>query len=190
MSTTIGEIALALTVNTKGFKSQLFGIKKQASGLAGTFGTLSKLAGAAFSIKAITAFSKECLELGSDLAEVQNVVDVTFGHMSGAVDEWARNAMTSFGMSEKVAKEYMGQLGAMSKAFGYTTEAAYEQATILTGLAGDVASFYNMSTDEAFTKLKAVYTGETEALKTLGVVMTQTALDEYALQKRSRSLCV
>lgn len=183
MSTTIGEIALALTVNTKGFKSQLFGIKKQASGLAGTFGTLSKLAGAAFSIKAITSFSKECLELGSDLAEVQNVVDVTFGHMSGAVNEWARNAMTSFGMSEKVAKEYMGQFGAMSKAFGYTEEMAYDQAAALTGLAGDVASFYNMTTDEAFTKLKAVYTGETEALKTLGVVMTQNALDEYALQQ-------
>jgi phage-related protein len=103
--------------------------------------------------------------------------------MSTKVNEFAKNAMTSFGMSEKVAKEYMGQFGAMSKAFGNTEQMAYDQAAALTGLAGDVASFYNMSTDEAFTKLKAVYTGETEALKSLGVVMTQTALDEYALQQ-------
>lgn len=34
-----------------------------------------------------------------------------------------------------------------------------------TGLAGDVASFYNISQDEAYTKLKSVFTGETESLK-------------------------
>ena len=53
--------------------------------------------------------------------------------------------------------------------------------TTLTGLAGDVASFYNLSQDEAYTKLKSVFTGETESLKDLGVVMTQTALDAYAM---------
>lgn len=58
-----------------------------------------------------------------------------------------------------------------------------DQSEALTALTGDVASFYNLSTDEAFTKLKAVYTGETEALKSLGVVMTQTALDEFAMAK-------
>lgn len=183
MSNSVGRIDLDLGINTSGFKNQLSGIAKQGNSLSSTFGKLGKIIGGAFAIKSIVAFSKQCLELGSDLAEVQNVVDVTFGSMSESVNKWAKDAMTSYGMSEKVAKEYMGQFGAMSKAFGNTEEMAYNQATALTGLAGDVASFYNMSTDEAFTKLKAVYTGETEALKSLGVVMTQTALDEYALQK-------
>lgn len=183
MSNSIGRIDLDLNVNSSGFKNQLSGIKKQAGGLTDSFGKLGKAAAAAFSIAAITKFAKECIDLGSDLAEVQNVVDVTFGSMSDKVNEFAKNAMTSFGMSEAVAKKYMGQLGSMSKAFGNTTEMAYEQAAALTGLAGDVASFYNMSTDEAFTKLKAVYTGETEGLKALGVVMTQTALDSFAMEK-------
>ena len=181
----VGQIALELGVNTDDFKKQLRSLGKTTkSSIGGVTDVLKKVApavAAAFSVKAIVNFSKECLSLGSDLAEVQNVVDVTFGSMSGAVDEWAKNAMTSFGMSEKVAKEYMGQFGAMSKAFGNTEQMAYDQATALTGLAGDVASFYNMTTEEAFTKLKAVYTGETEGLKALGVVMTQTALDEYAM---------
>lgn len=56
-------------------------------------------------------------------------------------------------------------------------------SSALTGLAGDVASFYNLSHDEAYTKLKSVFTGETESLKELGVVMTQSALDQYALSK-------
>ena len=59
--------------------------------------------------------------------------------------------------------------------------AAYEMSTALTGLSGDVASFYNISQDEAYTKLKSVFTGETESLKDLGIVMTQTALDQFAL---------
>ena len=53
--------------------------------------------------------------------------------------------------------------------------------TSLAGLAGDVASFYNMTQDEAYTKLKSVFSGETETLKEIGVVMTQSALDAYAL---------
>lgn len=69
----------------------------------------------------------------------------------------------------------------MSNAFGFTEKQAYEMSKTLTGLAGDVASFYNLSSDEAYTKLKSVFTGETETLKDLGVVMTQSALDQYAL---------
>lgn len=183
MSTSVGRINLDLGINTSGFKNQLNGITKQTGGLTSALGKVAKVAAVAFSVKAIVSFSKQCLKLGSDLQEVQNVVDVTFGSMSAKVDEFAENAMTSFGLSEKVAKQYMGTFGAMSKSFGYTTEAAYEQAAALTGLAGDVASFYNLTTDEAYTKLKSVFTGETESLKELGVVMTQTALDEYALQQ-------
>ena len=80
-----------------------------------------------------------------------------------------------------MAKRYTGTFGAMSKAFGFSEQQAYEMSTALTSLAGDVASFYNISQDEAYTKLKSVFTGETETLKDLGVVMTQTALDAYAM---------
>lgn len=183
----VGQIALELGVNTENFKRQLRNLgnttKSSVGGITANLKKIAPAVAAAFSVAAVVSFAKACTKLGSDLAEVQNVVDVTFGEMSSSVNQWAKDAMTSYGLSEKVAKEYVGQLGAMSKAFGNSTAEAYEQATALTGLAGDVASFYNLTTDEAFTKLKAVYTGETEALKSLGVVMTQTALDEFALQK-------
>lgn len=134
-----------------------------------------------FAVKELVAFGKECLELGSDLEEVQNVVDVTFPHMTDRVNEFARSAADAFGLSETMAKKYVGTFGAMAKSFGYSEEAAYDMATALTGLTGDVASFYNLSQEEAYTKLKSVFTGETETLKELGVVMTQNALDQYAL---------
>lgn len=144
-------------------------------------GSAIKMALGAVSIGAITSFAKSCIDLGSDLAEVQNVVDVTFGSMSTEVDKFSKNAIAQFGLSETVAKKYMGTYGAMAKAFELNTQQAYDMSAAITGLTGDVASFYNLSTDEAYTKLKSIFTGETESLKDLGVVMTQTALDQYAL---------
>lgn len=132
-------------------------------------GSAIKMALGAVSIGAITSFAKSCIDLGSDLAEVQNVVDVTFGSMSSEVDKFAKNAIAQFGLSETVAKKYMGTYGAMAKAFGMNTQQAYDMSAAITGLTGDVASFYNLSTDEAYTKLKSIFTGETESLNTRAV---------------------
>ena len=152
---------------------------------SGSFSTVAKKAAiafaAAFSVKKLIDFGSECLNLGSDLQEVQNVVDVTFPSMTRQVEEFAGKAATSFGLSETMAKQFVGTFGAMAKAFGFSEEAAYDMSAALTGLAGDVASFYNITQEEAYTKLKSVFTGETESLKDLGIVMTQTALDSYAL---------
>lgn len=170
----VGQIGLDLIVNQNQFDRQMRGITNIAS-------KAGKVLAGAFAIKKITEFTSACLDLGSDLAEVQNVVDVTFSKMNEQVNNFAQNAVFQFGLSETMAKKYTGTFGAMAKAFGFAENEAYAMSTTLTGLAGDVASFYNITQDEAYTKLKSVFTGETESLKDLGVVMTQTALDQYAL---------
>lgn len=148
---------------------------------ANAFKPVGRIIGAALAGGALVKFTKDCLDLGSDLTEVQNVVDTTFGSMSSKADEFAKSALETFGMSEKVAKQYMGTLGAMSKSMGFSTSEAYNMAEAVTGLTGDVASFYNLSSDEAFDKLKSIWTGETETFKSIGVLLTQTNLDQYAL---------
>ena len=170
----VGQIGLDLVVNQGQFNKQMAGIQ----GLAKKAGIALA---AAFSVKKLVEFGAQCIELGSDLQEVQNVVDVTFPRMGSQVDAFAKEAAASFGLSETMAKRFTGTFGAMAKAFGFSEKAAYEMSTTLTGLAGDVASFYNISQDEAYTKLKSVFSGETETLKDLGVVMPQNALDAYAL---------
>ncbi len=175
MSTeSVGQIGLDLVVNQNQFDRQMRGITNIAS-------KAGKILAGAFAIKKITEFTSACIDLGSDLAEVQNVVDVTFSKMNEQVNNFAQNAVFQFGLSETMAKQYTGTFGAMAKAFGFVESEAYAMSTTLTGLAGDVASFYNITQGEAYTKLKSVFTGETESLKDLGVVMTQTALDQYAL---------
>ena len=171
----------SIIIDTRIDTSDFVNLKQQFSGLASTAKKLGVAIGAAFSVRAVTQFAKECLDLGSDLQEVQNVVDVTFTTMNEQVNAFAQNAVNTAGLSETMAKRYAGTFGAMSKAFGFAESEAYAMSTALTQLAGDVASFYNITQDEAYTKLKSVFTGETESLKDLGVVMTQSALDSYAL---------
>lgn len=176
-----GSVIIDTRMDTSGVQNGVSAIKQSFNGLGSAVKKIGVLIGGAFAIGKLVQFGKECIELGSDLAEVQNVVDVTFTTMSDKVNEFAKNAMTSAGLSETMAKQYVGTFGAMSKSFGFSEQQAYDMSTALTQLTGDVASFYNISQDLAYIKLKSVFTGETETLKDLGVVMTQTALDQYAL---------
>lgn len=182
----VGAIGVDIVINGKNYKGQIkklgdSGSNMLESSFNSSFKRIGKMAVAAFSVKAITDFMGSCLKLGSDLTEVQNVVDTAFPSMSNQADAFAKSAMESFGLSEIMAKKFMGTFGAMSNSFGFTEKEALEMSETLTGLAGDVASFYNLDPTEAYTKIKSVFTGETETLKDLGVVMTQAALDQYAL---------
>lgn len=176
-----GTIIIDTRVDTTGIKQGETNIKKSLSSVANTAKKIGGVIAAAFAVKKVVQFGKSCLELGSDLQEVQNVVDSVFTTMSWKVDEFAKSAAQTAGLSETMAKRYVGTFGAMAKSFGFTEDSALNMAEALTQLSGDVASFYNITQDEAYTKLKSVFTGETESLKELGVVMTQSALDQYAL---------
>ena len=182
MSDVVGQIALELGIDSSQIVNQLTGASNKAAKQATSiFSGMGKKIAAGLSIAAFTKFTKDCLEVGSNITEVQNVVDTAFKGLSGSADEWASNAMTNFGLSEISAKKYMGVFGQMNDAMGITGKTALDMAENVTGLTGDVASFYNLGTNEAYTKLKSIWTGETETLKDLGVVMTQTNLDQYAL---------
>lgn len=176
-----GSVIIDTRMDTSGVQNGVSAIRQSFNGLGSVVKKIGILIGGAFAIGKLTQFGKECVELGSNLTEVQNVVDVTFTTMSDKVNEFAKNAMTSAGLSETMAKQYVGTFGAMSKSFGFSESQAYDMSTALTQLTGDVASFYNISQDLAYIKLKSVFTGETETLKDLGVVLTQSALDQYAL---------
>lgn len=127
-------------------------------------------------------FAKSGIETASDLDEVQNVVDTTFGSSgAAAIEEFAKSAATSFGMSELSAKQFTGTMGAMLKSMGLTEDEVLSMSTDLTGLAGDIASFYNLDPEEAFSKLRSGISGETEPLKQLGINMSVANLEAYAL---------
>lgn len=155
--------------------------ESKLGGLKSALGKLGSMISIAVIGKKLFDLGKEAVELGSNIAEVQNVVDTAFGDMAYKIEEFADSAIENFGMSKLSAKQTASTYMAMAKGMGLAEDAASDMAISLTGLTGDVASFYNITQEEADTKLKSVFTGETETLKSLGIVMTQTNLNAYAM---------
>lgn len=179
-----GYLNFDTTVNTKGFNKGVKSISGNMKGLT----TSVKAAGAALAavvatkaVQGLINLSTQAINLASDLEEVQNVVDTAFGSMSYKCEEFADTATEQFGMSKLSAKQTASTYMAMAKSMGLSMEVASDMAVEIAGLTGDVASFYNIEQDLAATKLKSIFTGETETLKDLGVVMTETNLKAYAL---------
>lgn len=119
----------------------------------------------------------------ADLAETISKTDVTFGALADDVMDWSETAIDSMGLAQSTALDMAATYGDMGTAMQIDLELATEMSTTLTQLAADMASFKNISADRAAQALTGVYTGETEALKSLGVVMTQTNLQAFALSQ-------
>lgn len=132
---------------------------------------------------AVGDFIQQGITLASDLTEVQNVVDVTFGDGAAQIYAWSDAAAESFGMSSLAAQQYNGTMGAMLKSMGLTDDKVKEMSMDMVGLAGDMASFYNLDVEKAFEKIRSGISGETEPLKQLGINMSVANLEAYALSQ-------
>ena len=153
------------------------------SAVSTTAAKIAKAIGSAFVVKQVIEFGKAAVGVASDLNEVQNVVDTTFGDGSVKIDDWAKNAAEAFGESELQAKQFTSTLGAMFKSMGVGQADMEEMSMSLAGLAGDMASFYNLDPTEAFEKLRSGISGETEPLKQLGINMSVANLEAFALSE-------
>ncbi|MDB2046472.1 hypothetical protein PM021_10165 [Clostridium perfringens] len=136
--------------------------------------------GSAMVTTPILAIGTAAFKAASDINESLSKSEVVFGNNAKAVEEWSKAATTSFGASQNEALEMVSKFGAMGKAMGLNSEQTKDYSMNLTQLAGDLASFNNISVDMANTALTGVFTGETESLKGLGIVMTQVNLQRFA----------
>jgi hypothetical protein len=146
---------------------------------------LGSLASKAFSTisSRVVGVAADSVKLASDLYEVQNVVDTTFGQSSNQINAWSQTALKAYGLSELQAKQFTGTMGAMMKSSGVSGDALIKMSENLTGLAGDLASFRNLSPEEAFQKIQSGISGETEPLKQIGINMSVANMEAFAMSK-------
>ncbi len=157
---------------TETFGSKLLKLNEKVGSLA--------VKGSAMITAPLTAIGVASFKAASDINESLSKSEVVFGNNANAIKEWSKTATTSFGASQNEALEMVSKFGAMGKAMGLNSNQTKDYSMNLTQLAGDLASFNNISVDMANTALTGVFTGETEALKGLGIVMTQTNLQRFA----------
>lgn len=121
------------------------------------------------------------VNFSSDMQEAVNKVEVAFGNAADSVKSWSSTTLNSIGLAQGTALDMAALFGDMATSMGYSQDAAAQMSMALVNLAADLASFKNIGIDQASTALKSIFTGETESLKELGVVMTQANLEAYAL---------
>lgn len=117
----------------------------------------------------------------ADLTETVSKTETVFGSFYANVEKWSETSIESMGIAQSTALEMASLYGDMATGMGFSQDAASEMSMELTSLAADLASFKNISVDVAENALKSIFTGETETLKNLGVVMTEANLKAYML---------
>lgn len=175
-----------LRVNLIGDASSLNRALSLASAKLNSFSKRAEAIGASLSTRIslpLALAGGAAIKFASDAEESMNKVDVAFGSSSDRVKEFANTALQSFGIARGQALDMTALFGDMATGMGVSQESAADLAVQLTSLAGDLSSFKNINIEEVTTALAGVFTGETESLKRLGIVMTEVNLKQFAMEK-------
>lgn len=197
------KVGIASNKISSGFNLMNRSVKTSTSHWKGLASAIGKFYATYFLvIRAIRVLGK-AVNYSSDLTEVQNVVDVTFGKMSGKVEEFSKNSIKQLGMSELSVKQYASRFQAMGSAMGISgnqvgnanaflnnktngyvglSDSMADVSLNLTKLTADMASFYDVSQKDVAEDLQAIFTGQTRPLREYGIDLTQATLKEWALK--------
>ena len=191
MAITLEELQIKFSAETGALKSrlsdvqnQLTGLEKSADKAQSAFGFLKKAGatlGGAMIGRKLVSVGKDALMMANDVVESEQLFEVSMGRMEARAREWSDNLGESLGLNPYDLRKNVGMLNVMFGSMGAGEEEAYEMSTSLTQLANDMASFYNIDTEEAFSKLRAGITGQTEPLKQLGVLIDENTIKQYAM---------
>lgn len=123
------------------------------------------------------------VKMASDYEESLNKVNVAFGDSASSIEAFGDTTLETFGIAKGTALDMASLFGDMATSMGLPQAEAADLSKSLVGLAGDLASFKNIGIEQATTALNGVFTGETESLKLLGIVMTEANLAQFALEQ-------
>lgn len=158
---------------------RLDNLKKELEGVAGKLNKVGKNMTIGLTTP-IVAAGAASVKAYSDMYESLNKVDEVFGDAATSVEKFANTTLTQSGIAKSTALDMAAGYGDMATSMGFAQDEAAEMSTKLVQLAGDLASFKNMSLDQVNTALTGIFTGESESLKKLGVVIKEETLQEYA----------
>ena len=187
---TVDELQVLITANTTALQKEIAktngtiaSLKKSAdktqSGITSTFKKL-KTGIVALGIGKVI---KDSIQLGMDAIESDNLFEVSMGNMADSVRDWSEEVGNALGLSATEMRKNVGTIYNMTTSMRIAEDNALKMSKGITLLANDMASFYNLSTEEAFNKINAGITGETEPLKRLGILVDENTIKQVAYQQ-------
>ncbi|MGE5417432.1 MAG: phage tail tape measure protein [Acidobacteriota bacterium] len=119
-------------------------------------------------------------KMAMDAVESENLFEVAMGTMAKKARTWSDETSKALGLNSYNVRKNMATYNAMLTSMGLTTDESLKMSEGLTKLSYDMASFYNLKPEEAFEKLKSGISGESEPLKSLGILVNDTTIKTYA----------
>ena len=190
-----------------GFSNTTKSIKSTRSGFKGLASTIGKFYATYWMVMRAVGKLGSAVDLASQLTEVQNVVDTTFGDMVSKVDDFTKTSIQDFGMSELTVKQISSRFQALGTSIGIsseqvangtavankalmsqnntlykTTDSMADMSLNLTRLAGDMASFYDVDQADVAKSLQSIFSGTIAPLRRYGLDLTQATLSEWAMK--------
>ncbi len=190
-----------------GFSNTSKSIKRTRSGFRGLASTIGKFYATYWLVMRAVGKLGSAVDLASQLTEVQNVVDTTFGDMASKVDDFTKTSIQDFGMSELTVKQISSRFQALGTSIGIsseqvangtavankalmsqnntlykTTDSMADMSLNLTRLAGDMASFYDVDQADVAKSLQSIFSGTIAPLRRYGLDLTQATLSEWAMK--------
>ena len=190
-----------------GFSNTTKSIKRTRSGFSGLASTIGKFYATYWLVMRAVGKLGSTVDLASQLTEVQNVVDTTFGDMASKVDDFTKTSIQDFGMSELTVKQISSRFQALGTSVGITsqqvangtaltnkalmsqnntlyktTDSMADMSLNLTKLAGDMASFYDVDQADVAKSLQSIFTGTIAPLRRYGLDLAQATLSEWAMK--------
>lgn len=190
-----------------GFSNTTKSIKSTRSGFRGLASTIGKFYATYWMVMRAVGKIGSAVDLASQLTEVQNVVDTTFGDMASKVDDFTKTSIQDFGMSELTVEQIASRFQALGTSIGIsseqvangtavankalmsqnntlykTTDSMADMSLNLTRLAGDMASFYDVDQADVAKSLQSIFSGTIAPLRRYGLDLTQATLSEWAMK--------
>lgn len=176
---TIRSLIVTISADISGFQKNLNTVAKQMerTGKNLTNIGMSLTTGVTLPILAVGGAATK---MAMEAVESENLFSVSMGRMEKSARDWSEDLRDQLGLNAYEVRKNVGTLNTMLGSMGMTEQAAYDMSTGMTKLAYDMASFYNLDSEEAFTKLRAGISGETEPLKQLGIIVNENTIKTYA----------
>lgn len=175
-----GTAAKSITSSFNGFSSSASAVTKKSFSLASAIGKVYATYWALFRGFRLLG---DAIDISSSLTEVENVVRQTFGQYESLINNFAKTSIEKFGMSELSAKQFASRFQAMGTALDIPQGQMAKMSIRLTELAGDMASFYDVSQEDIAKSLQSVFSGTTAPMRRYGIDLTQATLKEWALKQ-------
>ena len=184
---TVDELQVLITANTNELRkeinkanSNISGLQKSASKSTTGVSTAFKKLKTGIVALGIGKVIKDSITMGMDAIESDSLFETSLGKSADAVRSWSDEVANTLGLNAVAMRKNTGVIYNMTSSMGVAEDNALKMSKGISLLSEDMASFYNLDSAEAFNKLRAGLTGETEPLKALGILVDENTIKQVA----------